>query len=161
VNSDILAYYLLSPRYLLFANFEDIPFYILEVNEIIKFNKLLNIDAENELDWIQSVREIEKNRFTYQVCRFYRDLNGVDCLYNSREYNIILKGKFLICPINYEHTVMENIWSKLLYDQQINFPNFGRNDIIDLNKKYTFVEVTNSCYAPYKVKIHIKTSILV
>jgi serine/threonine-protein kinase len=141
-NNDIFGCYLLSPKYLLFANFEDIPFYILEVNEIIKFNKRLNIDAENELDWVQSVCEIDKNKFTYQICYFYHDLDGVDSLFNSREYNIILKGKFLICPINYEHTLMENIWSKLLYDQKINFPVFGENDIIDLNMKYTFVEVT-------------------
>ncbi len=140
-NSEMLYPYLMAPKYLLLANFEDIPFYILESKIFREFKKKIKYD--DDFVWMQPVCELNKFNFTYQICYNYNDFNSKEIPKTARAFNIIIKGSFLIQLINQENRTLENIWEKHPELFCFNLPFSKKNKKFENRKLFKFHEVNS------------------
>ena len=140
-NSNINNPFLFDPSFLLLANFNDIPFYILESKIITPFTRLSGYDEV--LPWLEPVCEIGLNRFTYEKCAEYNDFNGSDLPPDSRGYGLITQGRFMIKLIAGGTSILEQVWREDQNLLSIAFPLYEKRKRSKLRKVMRFVEPTN------------------
>lgn len=137
--------FLLAPKYLFFFDNKDLPFFILKSQKVRKMKKNKPYDIDDHFEWFQPVTELEKNKFTYQICSFYNDYNTKE-INNSISYNIVTEGNFLIRLINddTDNSILEKWWEDELKDMEL------ENPIIDklykdteLGHEFNFKEATS------------------
>ena len=133
---------LLSPANLISIQISECPIYILEAKEFTPFKKKLNVDDDS--DWFQSVCELSPYTFTYENCFIYNDYDGKDIPKESKIYNLVTVGKFLIQIINSNENsytgIIENYWNNHRDEINISLPFLKNNKIVADREHFIFVE---------------------
>lgn len=140
-NSSISNPFLFDPNFLLLANFQNFPFYILESKVVTPFPREKGYDEV--LSWLEPVCEIAPNRFTYEKCFSYNDFQGNDAPAGCRAYGVVTKGRFLIQLINNKNQLVERVWQEEQKSLSVAFPLYEKSKKSKLRKKMRFVEPTS------------------
>lgn len=137
-NSSIIPPFLLAPNYLVLANYEDVPFYILEARRFARFKKKFSYDEDCK--WLQPVCELFPYNFTYQACYYNNDYNGSILPSTSKIFGLVTCGRFLIQLIHSYNQAIENLWNSENSLFTMKYPFYQKRNV-ERRRKFIFKEV--------------------